>query len=146
MITKTNRGKLDYKDDIFNFFFNFALQFLRPSLVLQYVALVVFMLSCSAIGQQQSFGDYDYSDFANFQAVASPAAALPPRPVQRQRNPAPQQFQAAPRGQIPPRREEPRQSGSSGTRGQVGRGEAVPQDVRQREEPKPIKILKQINE
>ena len=109
------------------------------------MALAVIISSYSASGQ--TFGDYDYGDFANFREVAAPVAALPPRqPVQRQREPAPQQFQAAPRGQIPPRREDPRRGGASGTRGQVGRGEAVPQDVRQREEPKPIKILKQINE
>ena len=123
------------------------MQFLRPTLVLQYAALAAIILSCSINGQRDSFGDYDYGDFANFREVAAPAAPLPPRqPVQRQREPAPQQFQAAPRGQLPPRREEPRRSGVTGTRGQVGRGEAVPQDVIQREEPKPIAILKQINE
>ena len=128
-------------------FFIFCFQFLRPTLVLQYAAVAVIILSCSASGQRDSFGDYDYGDFANFREVQPQAAPLPPRqPVQRQREPAPQQFQAAPRGQIPPRREDPRRGGATGTRGQVGRGEAVPQDVRQREEPKPIAILKQINE
>ena len=61
------------------------------------------------------------------------------RPVQRQRDPSlPRQFQATTRGELPP---------SDGSRRhQVGRGEAVPQDVVQREEPKVVQILKQINE
>ena len=116
-------------------------------MVLQSAILLVTIHSCLVSGQRDSFGDYDYSDFSNFRAVASPAAPLPPRAVQRQRDPQPsQQFQAAPRGELPPRRESPRDFRGDSRRQQVGRGEAVPQDVEQREEPKPIAILKQINE
>jgi hypothetical protein len=107
----------------------------------------VILLACTVSGQRTSFPDYDYSDFSNFRAVASPAA-LPPRaqprqqinPQQRQREqPIRQQIQPNTRNELPPRRDD-------GRRQQVGRGEAVPQDIEQREEPRQVAILKQINE
>ena len=94
--------------------------------------LLVTQLSYSAYGQGISFpdpSDYDYTDFAGFRAVASPAV-LPAR--------LGRQFQATTRGALPPV--------DDSRRHQVGRGEAVPQDVVQREEPKVVNILKQINE
>ena len=102
--------------------------------------MFVTLLSYSVTGQQfVDPADYDYSDFSNFRAVASPAA-LPPRDREsRQRAPAQQQFQASPRGELP-RRDDSRRGGNP------GRGEAVPQDVRQRVAPKTVAILKQINE
>jgi len=117
-------------------------QSIRPTWVVLYAVLFVTLLSYSVTGQQfVDPADYDYSDFSNFRAVASPAA-LPPRDVQRQarqRAPAQQQFQASTRGELP-RRDDSRRGGNP------GRGEAVPQDVQQRVAPKTVAILKQINE
>ena len=101
--------------------------------------MYVTIFACSVSGQRTSFPDYDYSDFSNFRAVASPAA-LPPRAVQRQRDqPIRQQIQPNTRSELSPRQDD-------GRRQQVGRGEAVPQEIEQREQPKPVAILKQINE
>ena len=113
------------------------MQLVIPNLVVSYVLLVT-QLSNSALGQSNFFSgssDYDYADFSGFRAVASPAIL----PVQRPRDSSlARQFQAVPQGQVPI------EDGSR--RQQAGRGEAVPQEVRQREEPKVVNILKQINE
>ena len=101
------------------------------------MVLLVTQLSYSVYGQG-NFQFDDYSDFVGFRAVASPAV-LPTSPVQRQRDPSlARQFQGTTPGELP------QVDGSS--RHQVGRGEAVPQDVVQREKPRVVQILKQINE
>ena len=114
------------------------LQLFRPSWAIVYAVLSIAILSHSITGQQFDPADFDYSDFSNFRGVASPVA-LPPLSVQRQRGPVQQSLQPSTRGELP-RRDDSRRSGNP------GRGEAVPQDVDQRDAPKPVAILKQISE
>ena len=114
------------------------------------------------MGQSNSFGAASNFDIASFRAFASqatlpPRTAQPAQPIfqQQQRQQQPifqqqprfQQQQLQPtlaRGEVPRRAPATRQQ--QGARQQVGRGEAVPQDVVQTEKPKTVAILKQINE
>ena len=133
----------------------------------QLVLLTITLASYSVLGQSNSFGAASNFDIASFRAFASqatlpPRTAQPAQPIfqQQQRQQQPlfqqQQLQQQPRfqqqqlqptlarGEVPRRAPATRQQ--QGARQQVGRGEAVPQDVVQTEKPKTVAILKQINE
>ena len=116
------------------------------------------------MGQGNSFGAASNFDIASFRAFASqatlpPRTAQPAQPIfqqqqqplfqqqQLQQQPRFQQQQLQPtlaRGEVPRRAPATRQQ--QGARQQVGRGEAVPQDVAPTEKPKTVAILNQINE
>ena len=129
--------------------------------------LTITLASYSVSGQTNSFGAASNFDIASFRAFASqatlpPRTAQPAQPIfqqqQRQQQPIFQQQQvqqqprfqqqqlqpALARGEVPRRSNPTRQQ--QGARQQVGRGEAVPQDVVPTEKPKTVAILKQINE
>ena len=101
---------------------------------------MVVQLSQPTDGQRNFFPDYDLSSFNAFSsAAASPPDSSPGRPVQRQRGQSrPLQSQSSRAGEfIPP---------EASRRQQVGRGEEVPREIVQQEQPKVVAILKQINE
>ena len=110
-------------------------QAIGTTLFKQCALLIVVHLSQPVFGQGNFFPDYDYVSAADFNpAVSSPPASSPDRVLQRQRDLSrPPQFQSS-RGNEVTRRQ------------QVGRVAVVPEETVQREEPKTIPILMQINE
>ena len=106
----------------------------------QCALLIVVQLSQLTYGQGNFFPDYDYASAADFNsAIANPPASVPNRILQRQRDRSrPPQFQASRGSELPPREASRRQ--------QVGGAAAVTEEIVQREEPKTIAILTQINE